>query len=56
MNTSSSYFGNGYWWLRSPIFIYSDYARSVDYDGFAGIDYNVYDFSTGVVPALWITL
>ncbi len=58
-STSSSYAGNGYWWLRSPDRTYSYYARSVYYDGRAGSDYiyySVYGAGDGVCPALRICL
>ena len=55
MLTSSSYYGNGEWWLRSPYYNYSDYARYVNSSGFAHY-YNVYNDSYGVVPALNLTL
>jgi hypothetical protein len=56
MNTGTSYYGNGYWWLRSPNSYYSNNARNVYYYG------GVYDRSGvgytngGVVPALVIDL
>ena len=51
---STDYAGNGYWWLRSPHYIYSDCACPVIYDGRAcGTDY-VGGTSGGVVPALQI--
>ena len=56
MNTSSSYFGCGIWWLRSPDDRYSDLARSVYDSGRGGIDYSVSSGNGGVVPALNITL
>ena len=60
INTSSSYFGCGYWWLRSPDDNNSGSARSVFGDGYAGISDYVYgvrsDYYSGVVPALNITL
>ena len=55
MLTSSSYYGYGCWWLRSPYYNYSDYARYVNSSGFAHY-YNVYNDSYGVVPALNLTL
>ena len=33
MATSTSYYGNGYWWLRSPYSNHSSFAHSVRYDG-----------------------
>ena len=57
MYTSSSYFGCGYWWLRSPGSHYRSNARSVsDYGGDGGDYINVDYGSYGVVPALNITL
>ncbi|MBO5304671.1 MAG: hypothetical protein J6A99_03225, partial [Clostridia bacterium] len=65
MDTSSSYYGNGNWWLRSPYPYDSDTARYVNHNG--PVDYNshygyditgsyVYNTSSGVVPAMWIEL
>ena len=62
-STSSSYLGNGYWWLRSPDNYFASRARSVDYSGYVlgefdpdggncYVNYNYY----GVVPALTIQL
>ena len=55
-STSTDYAGNGWWWLRSPRYYYSYYARGVGGDG--SVDYSdyVYDSSNGVVPALQIRL
>ena len=55
MSTSSSYYGNGYWWLRSPNYYSANGARGVRYDGLAG-NYNVFNDYYGVVPALQIRL
>ena len=61
MNTSSAYYGNGFWWLRSP-YIYCSYTAScVGYGGYhAHCDvynhYYVNSGSCGVVPAMWINL
>ena len=55
MYPSSSYFGCGYWWLRSPGSNYSNYARCVSDSGRAD-DRNVSIDRYGVVPALNITL
>lgn len=33
MHTSTNYYGNSYWWLRSPYYYYSIYAHIVDIDG-----------------------
>ena len=56
MSTDSSYYGNGWWWLRSPRNDSSTRARSVDSYGYADndgyVDYGYY----GVVPALNLTL
>ena len=56
MNTSSSYFGCGYWWLRSPYYKNFYSARYVDRDGKADNVYYVFGDYYGVVPALNITL
>ena len=57
MNTSKSYFGNGYWWLRSPYnnSYYSYYARVVSYDGYTYNDC-VCSTDNGVRAALEITI
>jgi hypothetical protein len=55
MSTSSDYYGNGYWWLRSPIYNLIGSARDVGYDGNAGSLF-VGGASDGVVPALRIRL
>lgn len=54
-SSSSEYNGNGFWWLRSPNYYYSYYARGV-YNG--GVDYGdgVRSTGYGVVPALQIRL
>ena len=55
ISTSSSYLGNGYWWLRSPYYGNRSHARDVNYDG--GIySHYVSNRSYGVVPALQIQL
>ena len=55
MSTSSSYLGNGYWWLRSPNRGLSDGARFVDSNiGISSTSVN--NSSYGVVPALQIRL
>ena len=56
MSTSSSYFGCGYWWLRSPHDYGSHYARGVDNHGGAGSNHIVNSDNYGVVPALNIIL
>ena len=53
MNTSTSYYGNGYLLLRSPYFSYSDDAHYVDSDGSIISDY-VISSSDGVRPAIKI--
>ena len=55
-NTSTDYAGNGYWWLRSPIYDYSSNARDVISDGRVDYSNNVRRTSFGVVPALQIKL
>ena len=53
--TSSSYYGNGSWWLRSSSYKLDYYARAIGYEGYA--DYHATGESNlGVVPALKITL
>lgn len=57
MYTYSNYFGCGNWWLRSPLYNDSRYARSVSSNGY--IDNSgggVYSDDNGVVPALNILL
>ena len=56
MSTESSYYGNGYWWLRSPNYDNSYYVRGVFSDGDAFLIYYVNYSSGGVVPALQIRL
>ena len=46
----------GWWWLRSPYCYYGDYARVIDYNGYADNLDNVYYTDGGVVPALSISL
>ncbi len=56
-STSSSYLGNGYWWLRSPGDGCGNGARHINHRGY--IDNYYYDVgftSYGVVPALQIQL
>ena len=56
MSTDSSYYGNGWWWLRSPDNDSFSYARNVRYLGSADyINYVLYDYR-GVVPALNLML
>ncbi len=54
--SSSSYYDNGYWWLRSPTNFYSDRVRSVDYDGYVSSSNSVDNTYHGVVPALNLKL
>ena len=42
----------GYWWLRSPFYSFSDYARQVNFYGIAGNFSLVGGDGVGVVPAL----
>lgn len=55
MNTSSSYYNNGYYWLRSPYYDYSNYVRNVTYNGYVSTS-NVSNPIVGVAPALTITI
>ena len=45
----------GYWWLRSPYYIFRDYASDVDHTGYDNDNNSVYESSNGVVPALSIS-
>jgi len=54
-NTDSSYYGNGYWWLRSPYYDYGHIAHYVYINGYAEHNF-VYFTDYGVVPALKIRL
>ena len=56
MNAEVSDYGNGWWWLRSPIYNRSYGARSVYSNGYAGANHDVYSDYLGVVPALNLTL
>ena len=56
MYTSSSYYGNGYWWLRSPSDNGRYSARAFGYDGNVSSLNYVFGVSYGVVPALRILL
>lgn len=57
MNTSSySYYGNGEWWLRSPITPGTGFARVVGHSGESSGGININATSLGVVPALRIRL
>lgn len=55
MSTDSSYYGNGWWWLRSSS-IDSTGARTVDVYGYADSITYVRNDTSGVVPALNLTL
>ena len=56
MSTESSYYGNGWWWLRSPSGNGSNIARGVySYGRAYGNDFVNYAYN-GVVPALNLTL
>lgn len=55
MNTNTTYYGNGSWWLRSPSHFDSNIARDVYCYGCILDDY-VSDTDDGVVPALKIRL
>lgn len=55
MSIDSSYYGNGWWWLRSPHDNYSRYACDVSSGGDGSI-HGVSDSGGGVVPALTIRL
>lgn len=56
ISTSSNYYGNGWWWLRSPYYGNSSSARGINIDGSANSISNVRDTIEGVVPALRIRL
>ena len=56
MSTDSSYYGNGYWWLRSPYSSNRGYARNVRLDGSAHGISDLRNAEDGVVPALWINI
>ena len=55
MGTGSSYYGNGWWWLRSPHYYGSAFAHRMDIDGDVYSD-SVDETISGVVPAMWIEL
>ncbi len=55
MSTSTSYLGNGYWWLRSPSNKYSYSAKGVFNDGYI-YNYYVANTDVGARPALEITI
>lgn len=52
VGTSISHYGNGYWWLRSPVSDDSNYANIAYYDGF--INYLVNYPNYGTRPAIKI--
>lgn len=52
---TSSYFGCGGWWLRSPNNYGGEYVRHIDYSGYVS-SYHIGNDFNGVVPALNITL
>ncbi len=54
--SGGSYDGNGNWWLRSPYYYYSNYARAVNHYGYAVNNGGVNLTNYGVCPALWIDL
>ena len=62
MSTDSSYYGNGWWWLRSPATNASNHVRGVDGIGCAVHNYysecssSASSGDRGVVPALNLTL
>ncbi len=56
MNTFTDYYGDGFWWLRSPRHSRGDSARGVHNSGYADSVSNVSGTSSGVVPALKIRL
>ena len=58
MDTTPSYYGNGWWWLRSANDVNSDHVRDVYVDGFIYEDgfYHVDYTGAGIVPALQIQL
>ena len=54
MSTETGYYGNAYWWLRSPACFHSIFARNVYYIGYVyhnSVSYSFY----GVRPAITIT-
>ncbi|MBR2972392.1 MAG: hypothetical protein IKC61_05650 [Clostridia bacterium] len=56
MYSAPSYYGKGYWWLRSPQYSYSCHTNTVGFSG--DIDYaDILSIrSVGIVPAMWIDL
>ena len=56
MSLDSNYYGNGYWWLRSPYHKLSNAAQHTNYQGVTGKSDYVTDSGVGIVPVLWIAL
>ena len=56
MDTNTSYYGIGYWWLRSPTSSHSGTVHAVDRYGLPSEINWVYHSFFGVVPAMWINL
>lgn len=56
MSTIGDDSGNGFWWLRSPIYYSNSGAYFVFTDGHIGHDTSVNDLDCGIVPALQIRL
>lgn len=56
MDTSSDYYGNGYWLLRSPSESISYGAMNLDYSGRVGSRGSTHLNDWGIVPAMWINL
>ena len=54
--STAIYYGNGWWWLRSPDYNSSSDACYVGSSGYADSNYNVNYDHYGVVPALNLTL
>ena len=52
----NDYNGSCKWWLRSPYYDNYNYARRVDCDGHSNSIEAVSYTSSGIVPAMWITL
>ena len=56
MSVGTTYYGNGYWWLRSPDYYSKNDVRRVNSDGYIADYYHVTNADLGVVPALRIAL
>lgn len=54
VTTGSEYDGNGWWWLRSPVFNEADGVRAVYRSGHAALTVQSTASSGGVVPALYL--